>query len=321
MKQDIDYAHDAFMAWHIDNSFKMENFVRDLKIRILKDEEIAGESKVEFEVIGIEAPIANALRRIMLSRVPTMAIDHISFEDNTSVIPDEILAHRIGLVPLRAPPNQFEPVKVTDVTNVAVYDATNSLQFRLDVSCSGRPDDSGKVYSRDLKWVPKEGQEAKFREADVGPVHGDILLAQLSPGQRIVFTAHAVLGRGETHAKWSPVATAFYRMVPRVSIVQPIVNESAQRLKAACPVGVFDVEDTGKAVVLDQGRNCRVCRECLRHEEWKGKVEVTRDKNHFVFSIESTGAYKAKDIFREAINEFKKTLTEVREAIKQKKSE
>jgi DNA-directed RNA polymerase I and III subunit RPAC1 len=53
-------------------------------------------------------------------------------------------------------------------------------------------------------------------------------------------------GIGKTHAKWSPVCTAFYRLMPDIHIVQPIENEDAKELKAMCPMGVFDIEELGK---------------------------------------------------------------------------
>ena len=51
-------------------------------------------------MIGIDASIANSFRRILLSEVPTMAFDRVYIYNNTSVIQDEVLAHRLGLIPL-----------------------------------------------------------------------------------------------------------------------------------------------------------------------------------------------------------------------------
>ena len=54
-------------------------------------------------------------------------------------------------------------------------------------------------------------------------------------------------GIGRTHAKWSPVCTAYYRNLPDIRFTgQPIVNEEAEELKRVCPMGVFDIEDLGK---------------------------------------------------------------------------
>ena len=64
--------------------------------------------EMEFDMIGIDASIANSFRRILLAEVPTMAIDRVMIFNNTSVIQDEVLAHRIGLIPLKADPSQFK---------------------------------------------------------------------------------------------------------------------------------------------------------------------------------------------------------------------
>lgn len=93
-----------FDAIGFDNSFNFEEWKRSFKFEIksLTEEEIV------FDLIGVDAPIANALRRILLSEVPTMAIETVFIANNTSIIPDEVLAHRIGLIPILADPREFE---------------------------------------------------------------------------------------------------------------------------------------------------------------------------------------------------------------------
>jgi DNA-directed RNA polymerase I and III subunit RPAC1 len=63
---------------------------------------------MEFDMIGIDASIANAFRRILISEIPTMAIEKVYIANNTSVIQDEVLAHRLGLIPLKANPHLFK---------------------------------------------------------------------------------------------------------------------------------------------------------------------------------------------------------------------
>lgn len=109
-------------------------------------------------MIGIEAPLANAFRRILLSEVPTMAIERVVLYQNTSIIQDEVLAHRLGLIPIRANPKYFQYVresstqqyqrarpsnpKENDDKSITISQTTgernelNTLLFVLDVKCT-----------------------------------------------------------------------------------------------------------------------------------------------------------------------------------------
>lgn len=103
-----------------DNSFDLERWQDNFELEItsLSAEEIV------FEMKGVDAPIANALRRILISEVPTMAIEKVFINNNTSIIPDEVLAHRLGLIPIAADPRKFHmrvPDSGTKVTTPHAY--------------------------------------------------------------------------------------------------------------------------------------------------------------------------------------------------------
>lgn len=82
----------------------MRNFIENCSIDIKSktDEEIV------FDLAGVEPPLANALRRIIIAEIPTMAIEKVNLWQNTSIIPDENLAHRLGLIPINADPRKFD---------------------------------------------------------------------------------------------------------------------------------------------------------------------------------------------------------------------
>jgi len=101
--------------------------------------------EIVFDLVGVEPPLANALRRIMIAEIPTMAIEKVNMWQNTSIIPDENLAHRMGLIPIRADPRLFEfHHKQNDANNAAgtdgiednTYTAEDSLRFKLHVKCT-----------------------------------------------------------------------------------------------------------------------------------------------------------------------------------------
>lgn len=105
----------------------MKHFIEncDIAVKRLDKEEIV------FELRGIEPPLANALRRIMIAEIPTMAIEKVEMWQNTSVIPDENLAHRMGLVPIAVDPRIFEFRQ-----EGKPFTSENSLRFKLHVKCT-----------------------------------------------------------------------------------------------------------------------------------------------------------------------------------------
>ena len=53
---------------------------------IIKDKDTT-EEDIEFDLVGIDTAVVNALRRILLEELPTMAIEHVFIINNTSIIP------------------------------------------------------------------------------------------------------------------------------------------------------------------------------------------------------------------------------------------
>jgi len=100
------------------------------------------------------------------------------------------------------------------------------------------------VYSSSIIWNPEGSQDERFK-VRAKPVHDDILVAKLAKDQCIELEAHAVKGIGKDHAKFSPVATASYRLLPRIklSTEKPFESDEADALVAKCPLNVFDIED------------------------------------------------------------------------------
>lgn len=205
----IDHANaaedpDAFRYVNFDNSFSIEDFKKNFKINVLEKDD----QHLIFEMIGVGAPVANALRRILISDVPTMAIEKVVLYQNTSIIQDEVLCHRLGLIPIHADPHQFKYVSA----NGGVPDAENTTVFTLEVKCTKNPNASHSaptnvqfnnsvVYSNQLKWVPQGDQAALFAEDPIRTVHDDIVVAKLRPGQSIEAELHVIKGIGRDHAK------------------------------------------------------------------------------------------------------------------------
>ncbi|EGD74124.1 RNA polymerase subunit I [Salpingoeca rosetta] len=265
---------------------------------------------MEFDMIGVDAAIANAVRRILISEVPTMAIEQAYIYHNSSVLPDEMLAHRIGLIPLAVDARRF---RTLEEDNNEMNDL-NTLVFDLDVECkhregakAGETDKNKKyinhmVMSSDIKWQPKGNQKDRFKTA-ICPVHEDIPIVELRPGQRVSMELHCSKGVGKLHAKWSPVATASYRNAPHIVLKQRVTGDLAYRLQQCFTDGVIEVRD-GEAEVVNS-RADMMSREHLRHDDLAPLVHTTRRRNHFIFQVESTGALEPDVLVCEAVGVLK----------------
>ncbi len=85
-----------------------------------------------FELIGCDTSFANALRRILLAEVPTVALEYVYMWNNTSLIHDEVLSHRLGLVPLNIDARLFDTMEEGE-------DATdrNTVVFQMELTVFG----------------------------------------------------------------------------------------------------------------------------------------------------------------------------------------
>jgi DNA-directed RNA polymerase I and III subunit RPAC1 len=154
------------------------------------------------------------------------------------------------------------------------------------------------------------------------PTNPDILIAKLRPGQCIDVEIHAIKGVGSDHAKFSPVATASYRLLPTITILKPILGQDANKFKGCFPEGVIELEPVTKKEAAKKGSGYEghegemkavvknpmgdtVSRECLRHEEFEGKVKLGRVRDHFIFSIESVGQWESDELFLESVSVLK----------------
>ena len=132
--------------------------------------------KIAIKRKGVPLQYANALRRVCLNGVPVFAIDTVDIIENTSVLPDEGLAHRLGLIPLK--------------TDLSKYNESDKILLVLD---SGESEETRAVLSGELS----------SEDESVKPVSEKIPIVQLAPGQKIKIECYARLGRGTEHAKWN----------------------------------------------------------------------------------------------------------------------
>jgi len=147
------------------------------------------ENRIIVKLKGIPIQYANALRRICLSGVPTFAIDDVVMIENSSVLADEGVTHRLAMMPLRTDLSRFVEPSACDCHSELGCSRCRVL-LMLD---SGNSDTTRTITSQDLS----------SEDEVVKPVNPNIPIVALAPGQKIKLEAYARLGRGSEHAKWN----------------------------------------------------------------------------------------------------------------------
>lgn len=250
------------------------------------------EDTIRFLVDGVNAAFANSLRRTMVAEVPIMTVDDIFYFDNSSIVPDEVLAHRIGFVPLTTDLDSYVLPEECDC-EAELGCPKCRAGLTMDVEAK---DDTVTVYSGDL--VPED--------PSIAPVSKRIPLAKLAPGQAIKFEAYAQLGQGKVHAKWSPVSMCVYQNVALVDVED---EAATKECLDACGDDVAVIEGGVLKVIDIQGfERCRRCRELVSHEEIMRGLK----KDEFLFTVESTGGLPPERIVKEAVKMLKQKLSTLR---------
>ncbi|SCZ94238.1 BZ3500_MvSof-1268-A1-R1_Chr12-2g03774 [Microbotryum saponariae] len=284
---------------HEDHAWDFAHFQEHLAVTVNS----LSDQAIEFDLVGVDASVANAFRRIVIAEVPTIAIETVYVWNNTTIVQDEVLAQRLGLIPLHIDPRKLQskqsPEDEPTDLNTVVFNLVARCERRKDVKKGEK--DSAKVWtgtevlSSQLEFDPKGSQAELFGHDTPRAAASDILLAKMRGGQEIVAELHCNKGIGKDHAKWSPVATASYRLLPRITLKQDIPASLHVKFAACFPSGVVDISSGSVRIV--NARADTVSREVLRHAEFEELVELGRIRDHFIFSIESAGQYNPDELF------------------------
>jgi DNA-directed RNA polymerase subunit D len=158
-----------------------------MKVKILNKTD----TEIKFSVEGISQSLASALRRVMLSEVPTMAIEWVDFKKNDSALNDEIIAHRLGLIPLTFDRKIYNLPSECSCNGKGCSRCQVKLSLKKKGPCT--------VYAEDLKST----------DENVKPVYPKIPIVELLEGQELQLEATAQLGIGREHAKWQAAVVGY----------------------------------------------------------------------------------------------------------------
>ncbi len=248
------------------------------------------ENYLKFVIRGVTPAFANALRRTILTEVKSLAIDEIIVIENTSVMYDEIIAHRLGLVPLKLDITTYRILEDCQCEGEGCALCEISLSLRAECT-EDEALEQKFVFSGDLMST-HEGVE---------PVFKDIPILRLARGQMVEIEAKARLGKGKDHAKWQPVATVSYKYYPHVEFNE---NRILCTCHEVCPVGILKPDDDLGIICTDETK-CTLCQLCVETCEAKA-ISIKTTGDEFIFQIEGTGTLPVEFILHEALQLIKK---------------
>lgn len=236
--------------------------------------------KIIFETSMGES-LANAIRRSALE-IPILAVDEIEFFKNDSALYDEIIAHRLGLIPLITAKTFIERGKCT-CKGKGCAKCSVDLKIKAKGPCS--------VYSKSLKGKSK-------------PVYDNMPITILNEDQEMELVARARLGKAIEHSKFSP-GLVYYRNLAKIRVDKECDN--CQKCVKACPQKILKIEK-GKAYIKDIYK-CDLCEVCVEacKQEGKNAIKINKDEN-LIFFIESWGQIEAKEIFIKSITALNENL-------------
>lgn len=253
--------------------------------------------KIVLSVKKVETPVLNALRRALMSDVPVMAIEDVYFTKNNSALYDEMVALRLGLVPL-----------TTDL----------SYSKRKDCTCKGEGCSKCQVTLTLSKTGPCTVYSGDMVSSDpkVKPAITNIPIDKLIEGQELEFEAKAELGTAKDHAKWS-AGLAYYKFKPELKIDSKKVTPESKKLAENSPNGILTYK-AGKLEADDKKlweTDDAVIEEYLAKNA-NGEVKLFLDDSEVIFVFENWGQLSHKqamesalDLITEELSILKKELT------------
>jgi DNA-directed RNA polymerase subunit D len=236
----------------------------------------------------------NSLRRVMLSELPKLAVDDVVIYDNTSALFDEIISHRLGLIPI---PTDLSLLSFRDEC-VCKGKGCPNCTVRYTLSKEGE----GAVLSGDLQAAEKSWA-IKEDKIQIVKLYGD---------QRLILEVEAVLGRGRDHAKWQSVLSPGYRMEPIIEFDEKRIDDIKEFVEKL-PDDLVTIK--GNKLVLNDITKLSVVESYIDNENIDF-ITVKRDPTKYQFSFETDGSFSAKDALLESAKIMQNKYSELGKLLK-----
>lgn len=245
------------------------------------------EDKVTFLITDTEAYIVNALRRMIIEEVPTMAIEEVTFVKNQSALYDEITAHRLGLIPLTT------DLKSYNLPSECKCNGKGCAQCQLKMILEAKGPCT--VYAENIK----------SKDPKVKPAQPNMPITKLLKGQVLQFEAIAVLGQGKDHTKFSP-GLPYYKSVP---ILTASSSANTKKITEASD----NLVAKGKGVEIKDLSKWNEAQEQICEDNG---VTVGYSDTDYIFTIEPWGQLDVDKIVATAVDIFNKKLKEFEKKLK-----
>ncbi len=270
-----------------------------MKIEVFEREKTKYIDLARFVIDGIDVELANALRRIILSEVPTMAINEVIFIENDSVLYDEMISNRLGLIPLTTDLKNYNLPEECGCTGKGC--SLCQSQFTLEKVVE-RGEENQNVYSGELEPT----------DPKIAPVSDEVLIAKLAENTSLIFEAYAQLGRGKEHVKFQPVSSIGYCYYPKITIDNSKF-ESEEQIDLVIKrdhCNVLKKED-GKLQLKDDYWKYADLIRSLTNDTPDGAIKEEAEPNKFIFTIEGTGALPLKEVLEVGLDLFIEKVDEI----------
>ena len=272
----------------------------NIEIRELSD------TKAKLVISDIYPSIANAIRRELMAEIPKMAIEDVEYHlgpirddegnefESVSPLFDEIIAQRLGLIPVPTDINNMVPRDECDCSGTGCPKCAIMYTLNKKGPCM--------VYSGDLE---------PLGDAKLAPREKGIPIVKLGEGQALLVYVTALLGKGKEHVKWQVAQAVGYKYYPIVDIDSSKCSMCGDCI-AECPVNILS-ESKGK-IVVDDIEKCTLCKTCSDACP-KGAIQVDSDPKRIIFHFETDGSVSTRDALIYALSSLKERFNDIAEII------
>ena len=259
-----------------------------------------------FVVEGISIEMANAIRRIIISEIPVMAVDEVIILKNDSPLYDEIIAHRLSMIPLTT---DLDVYKLPRECECEGYGCA-LCQVSLTCEVTNTSNNPMELYSGDLN----------SNDPKIIPVNPNIPIVKIDKNDKVIIEAYAILGIAKDHVKWQAISNILYRFYPQIDFDDSKCAKCPDKciVSRLCPEKLYDFSNKKTPRLIDEyWKTCTLCNSC-KNDCPEEAIKVGWKDDTYIFSIESDGVLefdvvlkKTFEIFLEKIDEFVEKLEAV----------